>query len=171
MGENLELGDRKAVRTPMQWTGEPAAGFSRADTGQLAAPLVQGEFGPEAVNVEAQRADPDSLLNFVRQLISRYRNSPELGWGEFEILPQTGPAVFVHKVSWEDAVLVCVHNFSPEKVTAVLDLGTDRAHCELLDLLGTENSAVDAGGRAEVELGRYGFRWLRVVTPGSRRLR
>lgn len=170
MGENLELGDRKAVRTPMQWTSEPAGGFSTF-AGELAAPVVPGEFGPQQVNVEAQRADPDSLLNFVRQLISRYRNSPELGWGKFDVLDQPVAAVFAHRVQWEEATLIALHNFGPEKVTVPLDLGPHVLNCDLLDLLGTQNEMTDADGRVEVELGRYGYRWLRVATKTSRRLR
>ncbi len=170
MGENLAIGDRKSVRTPMQWTSDPNAGFSRSDS-ELAAPVVPAPYGPEQVNVEAQRADPDSLLNFVRQLISRYRNSPELGWGEFDVLQQPHPAVFAHRVRWQDETLVAVHNFGPENVTVPLDLGPDVRNCELLDLLGTDNQAVDEGGRTEVGLGRYGYRWLRVVDETTRRLR
>ncbi len=171
MGENLEVGDRKAVRTPMQWTGEPSAGFSLNDPENLVAPLVTGKFAPLEVNVEDQRADPDSLLNFVRLLISRYRNSPELGWGRFDVLEQPHAAVFAHRLTWEDAVLVALHNLSPEPVKVPLDLGSDNAGQGLMDLLGTQNTQLDDAGRVEVELGRYGYRWLRVATPTSRRLR
>ncbi|GAB3239071.1 alpha-amylase family protein [Kineosporia babensis] len=170
MGENLDVGDRNAVRTPMQWTSEAQAGFSRS-ANELAAPVVAGAYGPQQVNVEAQRADPDSLLNFVRQLISRYRNSPELGWGDFAVLEQPHRAVFAHQVRWQDETLLAVHNFSPEEVSVPLDLGTDVSNAQLLDLLGTDNQTTDEGGRAEVSLGRYGYRWLRVVDATTRRLR
>ena len=124
--------------------------------------------------VEAERLRRERqpyLLNFVRQLISRYRNSPELGWGDFDVLPQPHRAVFAHRVRWEDAELVAVHNFSPENVSVPLELGPGAAGTELLDLLGVDNTTVDADGRVEVDLGRYGFRWLRVATKTSRRLR
>ncbi len=168
MGENLDIGDRNSVRTPMQWTSGPGAGFSIAE--DLTAPVVTGRFGPEQVNVQAQRADPDSLLTFVKLLISRYRNSPELGWGEFAVLDQPHPAVFAHRVTWEDETLVALHNFAAEKVSVPLDLGDSVRNCDLIDLLGDQNTTVDDRGRLEVELGRYGYRWLRVARPGSRRL-
>ena len=76
MGENLDAGDRLAVRTPMQWTSGRNAGFSTARPSRLVAPLVDGAFGPEFVNVGDQRRDPDSLLNFMTLLIRRYRQSP-----------------------------------------------------------------------------------------------
>ena len=69
MGENLAVEGRYAVRTPMQWTTDPNGGFSTADPDELATPVVEGEFGPEHVNVAAQRRDPDSLLNWMKLLI------------------------------------------------------------------------------------------------------
>ncbi|GAB6901632.1 alpha-amylase family protein [Kineosporia succinea] len=159
MGENLDAGDRSAVRTQMQWTA--SGGFSRKDDG-CAAPVVTGRFGPEAVNVEDQRSDPDSLLNFVRLLISRYRSSPELGWGELEILEQPHPQVFAHKVTWEDTALIGVHNLGPEPVSVPLELDHP-----VIDLLGNGTGPV----ATPVELGRYGYRWLRLDSPSSRRLR
>ncbi|GAA3619152.1 alpha-amylase family protein [Kineosporia mesophila] len=165
MGENLEIGDRTAVRTPMQWTSEPGAGFSRNDDAEtFPAPLVTGEFGPEHVNVQAQRADPDSLLNFVRLLIARYRSSPELGWGDFEVLPQSSEQVFVHRSTWEDAVIIAMHNFGPDPVTVPLELEPGST---AIDLLSPHDEEI----KGEVDLGRYGYRWLRVITPTTRRLR
>ena len=91
MGENLDAGDRLAVRTPMQWTSGRNAGSRPRRPSRLVAPVVDGAFGPEFVNVGDQRRDPDSLLNFMTLLIRRYRQSPELGWSEFE--PSTSRTV------------------------------------------------------------------------------
>ncbi len=81
MGENLSLDGRMAVRTPMQWTSESTAGFSQAPLRRLVAPFPKGGYSPDHVNVADQRNDPDSLYSFVRRLIYRYRQHPELGWG------------------------------------------------------------------------------------------
>ncbi|MGH2217947.1 hypothetical protein, partial [Enterococcus faecalis] len=71
-------------------------GFSAADPGKLPGPVVSGGFAPEFVNVADQRNDHDSLLSFMKLLIRRYRESPELGWGGFQVLDQPCPEVLAH---------------------------------------------------------------------------
>ena len=89
MGENLAAEGRMAVRTPMQWTAGKNGGFSTAAPSRLAGPVTEGGYGPEHVNVEAQRRDPDSLLSFMTLLVRRYRECPELRLGR---LRGAGPA-------------------------------------------------------------------------------
>ena len=89
-------------------------GFSDARPSRLPGPVVQGGFGPEHVNVEAQRRDESSLLAFVSRLIRRYREAPELGWGELEILDQPERAVLAHVVRLDDDATLAVHNLSAE---------------------------------------------------------
>ena len=96
-GRGARAEGRHAVRTTMQWTAGRNGGFSDAPPSRLAAPTVEGGFGPEHVNVEAQRRDPDSLLRFVTLLVQRYREAPELGWGELEVLDQPHQAVLAHR--------------------------------------------------------------------------
>ena len=98
MGENLAIGGRLAVRTPMQWNDGRNGGFSNAAPSRLRRPLTEGAFGPEHVNVAAQRSDPDSLHAFVALLIKRYRESPELGWADFAVLDQPHRHVLAHAV-------------------------------------------------------------------------
>src|SRR5699024_8805921 len=98
MREYLESPCRQSVRTPMQWTSDANGGFSRARASRLAAPVVEDGFSPEHVNVADQRHDPDSLLQFMRLLIRTYRNSVEIGWGDFSVLEQPNDAVLVHSV-------------------------------------------------------------------------
>jgi trehalose synthase len=171
MGENLAAEGRYAVRTPMQWTAEPGGGFSAAPPEEIPAPVVEGGYGPEHVNVQDQRADPDSLLNFMRLLISRYRSCPELGWGEPVVLEQPHAAVFAHRTSWEDGSLVAVHNLGDEAVTVPLKLTDVPEGCALQDLLEPGTTEIGADGGVELQLDGYGFRWLRVHHPGDRRLR
>jgi len=171
MGENLAAGGRSAVRTPMQWTTGKNGGFSTARPSRLPSPVVEGGFAPEHVNVEAQRRDPESLLAFMSLLVRRYRECPELGWGEFEVLDQPHRSVLAHRCAWNDAQLVAVHNLSPEPLTVPLHLPGVEEGAVLADLLCDGEVSVGAKGVAELAVEGYGFRWLRVMDSDERRLR
>ncbi len=171
MGENLDVEGRLAVRTPMQWSDDKNGGFSEAAPSRLPAPLVEGGFGPEHVNVSDQRRDPNSLLQFISLLARRYRECPELGWASLTVLDQPHREVLAHQCVWDDGTLVALHNLCPEPRTVPLALDGCGADHRLVDLLCDGTTDVDDRGRAEVSLEGYGFRWLRVVAPGSRRLR
>jgi len=172
MGENLDVAGRLAVRTPMQWTDARNGGFSRARPGKLRRPVVEGGFGPEHVNVQEQRTDPDSLHTFMCLLIKRYRESPELGWGELTILDQPHPHVLAHECALDDRRIVAVHNLGSEGCTVPLTIPDCSAGDRLLDLLAdTAPVELDDKGRAEIALEGYGYRWLRVTTEDNRRLR
>src|SRR5215203_841217 len=167
MGENLSAGSRLAVRTPMQWAAEENAGFSRASAAKLPGQIPTGGFAPEYVNVADQRNDPDSLLSFMKLLIRRYRESPELGWGGFEVLEQPCPEVLAHLCTWDDGALVALHNLCPEPRTVPLTLeGCDSSH-RLVDLLEPGETTVSDKGTVEIPLGGYVYRWLRVVAQDS----
>ncbi|HEU4912179.1 MAG TPA: alpha-amylase family protein [Actinomycetes bacterium] len=170
MGENLAADGRLAVRTPMQWTDGKNGGFSTAAPSRLPGPVVEGGFAPEHVNVQAQRKDPDSLLSFITLLTRRYRECPELGWGSFEVVEQPHAAVLVHRCTWHEAQLVAVHNLGPEPVSVPLRL-PDLAGTVLADLLCDGDTTVGGDGRADLLIESYGYRWLRVVRDGERRLR
>ena len=170
MGENLDAEGRMAVRTPMQWTAERNGGFSTADPDRLPGPVVTGGFAPEFVNVADQRRDPESLLSFMKLLIRRYRESPELGWGDVQVLEQDAPEVLAHLCTWDDAALLALHNLGTEPRTISLTLpGCDSDH-RLADLLVDGVTEVGEGGAVELPLEGYGYRWLRIVPPEGRRL-
>ncbi|MPQ99016.1 trehalose synthase [Modestobacter sp. I12A-02628] len=170
MGENLAAEGRLAVRTPMQWTAGENGGFSTAAPSRLPGPVVEGGFAPEFVNVAQQRQDPDSLMSFMKLLIRRYRESPELGWGDIEVLETDQPAVLVHRCTWDDGTLVAMHNLSAEPVTVPVTLdGCGPGH-RLVDLLQVQSTDVGEGGTTVLALEGYGHRWLRVVAADSRRL-
>jgi trehalose synthase len=170
MGENLDVPGRMAVRTPMQWSAAEHGGFSTAPADQLPAPVVEGGYGPEFVNVEAQRRDPDSLMSFISLLARRYRECPELGWGAFAVLEQPHAQVLAHSVTWDAACLVAVHNLADTAVTVPLSLPDLPAGTRLADLLVDGSHDVGEDGSFTVPLEAYGMRWLRVVRPGDRRL-
>ncbi|MEV7647658.1 alpha-amylase family protein [Arthrobacter sp. NPDC089319] len=176
MGENLEEEGRLAVRTPMQWTNGPNAGFSTAESGQLVSPVVDGGFGPQFVNAAQAKRDPDSLWNFMATLIKRYRECPELGWGHFEILKQPEKSVLAHRCIWEESSMVLLHNLSPDPVTVELDLATEDRPAEalqevlLLDLLGDADVKIAEDGTCTLPLEGFGYKWLRLQCPEDRRL-
>ncbi len=170
MGENLAADGRLAVRTPMQWSDGPNGGFSDARPGRLPVPVTEGAFGPTFVNVAEQRRDEGSLLSFVTQLVRRYRECPELGWAPVRVLEQPHEAVLAMCSALDGEAVVTLHNLAPEPVVVplVVDAVTDAAR--MVDLLADGEVELDDRGRAEVELGAYGHRWLRVVGPGTHRL-
>jgi glycosidase len=167
MGENLAADGRHAVRTPMQWSAEPGAGFSTAPRERFAAPLAEGDHGPQAVNVATQRRDPDSLLNWFERLIRRRRETPELGLGAWRIVDHDVASVLVHRCDWEDATVVVLHNFSPEPCEVRLRLDDLDDAVALHDLLYGDDEEL-TGSDVRLRLGRYGYRWLRVQRRGQR---
>ena len=164
MGENLDLDGRMSVRTPMQWTAGPSGGFSAAAPEQLVRPLADGSFGPDRVNVAAQRREADSLLRFISRLVHERRDTPELGWGECTLLENEPPALFAQRSDWRGATVFAVHNLSAEPVSAELDLGADVIDVD--DLLELREHSVN-GGRLRIELDGYGYLWLRAVRSGE----
>jgi maltose alpha-D-glucosyltransferase/alpha-amylase len=162
MAENLEIEGRYAVRSPMQWSGEPGAGFTTAD--EPCRPLLDdGPFGYREVNVARQRRDPGSLLNWMERLIRRRRECPELGWGEWSLLEQDDPAVLVHRADWDGSTIVAVHNLAARATQARIALGADGV---LADLFGADDAELD--GELTLALEPYGHRWFRLRRPGAR---
>jgi maltose alpha-D-glucosyltransferase/alpha-amylase len=169
MGENLDVPDRAAVRTPMQWSDEPGGGFSTADPERFPAPLTGGDFGPRQVNVAAQRRDPASLLNWFAGVMRRRNEVPELGFGASRVIAVDDAAVLAHRCDWRGDTVVAVHNLSDRARTVRIRLtGEDDGDVVGLDdLLDGDAHACD-GPTFEVELGRYGYRWYRLRRRGRR---
>jgi maltose alpha-D-glucosyltransferase/alpha-amylase len=123
MGDNVYLGDRDGVRTPMQWTGDRNAGFSRADFAQLyAPPLMDPVYGFQAVNVEAQLRTPTSLLRWLKRFIALRKEHPVFGLGTYEALQPSNPKVFAHIRKYEEDIVLCVHNLARSAQAVELDL-------------------------------------------------
>jgi maltose alpha-D-glucosyltransferase/alpha-amylase len=157
MGEDLRLHDRTAIRTPMQWSNEMNAGFSRADS--LVRPLVsRGPFAYDNVNVEAQQRDPGSLLRWITDMVRLRKQCPEIGWGDWRILPSGSRNVLAIAYTWRGNTIVSVHNLARAAREAKLRLGGGT----LTDLIDDEEVR---GGRDRVHrltLDAYGYRWLRL---------
>jgi len=123
MGDNVYLGDRDGVRTPMQWTGDRNGGFSRADFAQLyAPPLMDPVYGFQAVNVEAQLRTPTSQLRWLRRFIALRKEHPVFGLGTYEPLAPSNPKIFAHIRRFEDDIALCVHNLARSAQAVELDL-------------------------------------------------
>ena len=124
MGDNVYLGDRDGVRTPMQWTGDRNGGFSRADFAQLyAPPLMDPVYGYQAVNVEAQLRTPTSLLRWLRRFIALRKEHPVFGLGTLRgARGRRTRKIFAHVRRYEDDIVLCVHNLARSAQAVELDL-------------------------------------------------
>jgi maltose alpha-D-glucosyltransferase/alpha-amylase len=123
MGDNVYLGDRDGVRTPMQWTGDRNGGFSRGDFAQLyLPPLMDPVYGYQAVNVEAQLRTPTSLLRWLHRFIALRKEHPVFGLGSYEPLRPGNPRIFAHVRRYEEDVILCVHNLARSAQAVELEL-------------------------------------------------
>ena len=145
---------------------EPNGGFSTAPPDELVRPLAADPFGPDNVNVDAQRRDPDSLLNWMERAIRRRKETPRARLGQrARSSRRPTPRVLAHRCDWEGGTIVAVHNLAEEPAGATLELGDDVTGAE--DVLELRDHPVGKGGRIEVELGRYGYLWLRLRRDGG----
>ncbi|QNE16795.1 trehalose synthase [Kribbella qitaiheensis] len=170
MGENLSVDGRNAVRTPMQWTSGVNGGFSAADPDNLFRPMVEGELSPEYVNVADQRRDPDSLFSWIKLLVQRYRESPELSWGTCTILATEAPSVFAHRSDCEGGTVIALHNFADEPAEVTIAVAGAAAGLRVADLLSGAVTEVGTDGTFRHRVEGYGCCWLRVLRPGDRYL-
>jgi maltose alpha-D-glucosyltransferase / alpha-amylase len=160
MGDNLDLQEREAVRTPMQWSAEFQSEFSSAP--DTVHPLIDsGEYDYHKVNVEYQRRDPASLLNWTTHIIRLRKECPEIGLGEWD-LPETGDsAVICLRYRYKENALFTWHNFSGKAVTVSLPSGEAGADT-LTDLINNDvQSTADDQGMHRIQLHPFGYRWFR----------
>jgi len=160
MGDDLDLPERNCARTPMQWSNEPRAGFTESDDPVL--PVIsQGPYGFEHVNVAAQKRDPNSLMDWTERMIRMRKEVPEIGWGDFSILPTGKPEVLAIRYDWRNNSVVFVHNLSVVP-TEVEFAPAAKVAGQLVNLLASDHSTPDASGKHCILLEPYGYRWFRV---------
>ncbi|MDX5444058.1 MAG: alpha-amylase family protein [Hymenobacteraceae bacterium] len=160
MGDDLSLKERDAVRTPMQWSDDKQAGFSEAD--KLIHPIIdQGPYAYSHVNVENQRRDRDSMLNWMTALIRLRKECPEIGWGKWQIIKCDGNNVLCMHYSWQGSSLIILHNFHDKPVEVTLDL-KQKSEAKLIDLMENNSSTADSKGKHSISLDAYGYRWFRA---------
>jgi maltose alpha-D-glucosyltransferase/alpha-amylase len=160
MGDNIWLHDRDGLRTPMQWSSEPNAGFSGCAANELYLPVaVDRDYDQHAVNVADEEADQGSLLRFTHAMIAIRRAHPEFGFGSYEELEASNPAILAFVRNYRGSFVLCVNNLSSREQTIRLDIaryGVGR----LVDCRdGADVRKVD-DGVCELVLPRFGFRWL-----------
>ncbi|ETK31883.1 maltose alpha-D-glucosyltransferase [Microbispora corallina] len=123
MGDNIWLGDRDGVRTPMQWTPDRNAGFSTCDPGRLYLPVIMDPiYGYQAINVEAQQKSASSLLHFTKRMIEIRKRHPVFGLGDFTELNSSNPSVLAFVRELGDDRVLCVNNLSRFPQPVELDL-------------------------------------------------
>ena len=166
MGDNIYLHDRNGVRTPMQWSPDRNAGFSRADPGRLfSAPIADPVYGYQAVNVEAQLRDSSSLLHWMRNTIALRKLFRAFGRGTMEVLPVKNRKVLAYVRRLDEDVLLCVANVSRFAQPAELDLSAFEGYAPVEMLGYTEFPRV---GKLPyfLTLAPYTFLWFELRKPG-----
>ena len=165
MGDNVYLGDRDGVRTPMQWTADRNAGFSRADFAQLyLPPLMDPVYGFAAVNVEAQMRNESSLLHWMRRFLAVRRRHPVFGEGDFEALDASNPSVFAFLRKGADETILCVNNLSRFAQPVELDLRRYSGWTPV-ELVGKVHFPRIGDLPYLLTMGPHGFYWFLLEGP------
>jgi maltose alpha-D-glucosyltransferase / alpha-amylase len=160
MGDNIYLGDRNGVRTPMQWTPDRNGGFSRCDPARLYLPMIMDPvYGYEAVNVEAQSRSLASLLSWTKRLMSVRKASKVFGRGSLTFIRPANRSVLVYVRQYQNEVVLCVANLSRSAQAAEIDLSPWRGRVPF-ELLGRTNFPPIGEAPYLVTLPPYGFFWF-----------
>ncbi len=169
MGDNIYLGDRDAVRTPMQWTGERNAGFSRANPQKLYLPtIIDPEYHHATINVEAQQNNPESLLWWTKHIIALRKQHAVFGRGEIELLhPDNGRVLAFFRHDAHERILV-VANLSRFSQFVELDL-SEHAGAVPVELFGGTRFPRIGELPYLLTLGQYGFYWFLIQPPAEAR--
>jgi maltose alpha-D-glucosyltransferase/alpha-amylase len=162
MGDNIHLGDRNGVRTPMQWNGNKNAGFSTVDPDKLYAPLIiDPVYGYQAINVEAQSMTQSSFLNWTKRMIRVRKSLKAFGRGTIEFLQHQNPKILAYIRAYEDETLLILNNLSRYVQPVELDL----KHCagwEPLELWGNVKFPKIGELPYFLTLGPHSFYWFRL---------
>jgi maltose alpha-D-glucosyltransferase/alpha-amylase len=160
MGDDLKLKERESIRTPMQWSTAPNAGFSTAS--KTVRPVIsQGAYGFSRVNVNQQRADSASLLNQITKFARLRKSCPEIGWGKWQVLDTSSPNVLAIRYDWQGRSLLMLHNFSPSPQQFQLNTATKTGRT-LTGLVDKSTITAGPDGKFPVQLRDYGYNWFRL---------
>lgn len=167
MGDNIHLGDRDGVRTPMQWTPDRNGGFSRADPERLSLPVLMGPlYGYEAVNVEAQQRDPHSLLNWTRRMLAKRQQTHAFGRGSLRFLFPGNRKILAYLREYDGVVLLCVANLSNASQPVELDLALMAGRVPV-ELLGGTPFPTIGELPYLLTLPPYGFYWFELSSSAA----
>jgi len=162
MGDNLNLPERNCARTPMQWSTEPQAGFTKSDKPML--PVInEGPYGYPHINVADQRRDADSMLNWMERLIRMRKEAPEIGWGECTVVDTGDDGVLALRYDWRNNSVLVIHNLHPKPVEFMIKPNEAVGEgAKLIDIMDGGNSEADSEGHHRLLLDAYGYRWYRL---------
>ncbi|MCB9496725.1 MAG: maltose alpha-D-glucosyltransferase [Fibrobacteria bacterium] len=164
MGDNIYLGDRNGVRTPMHWSPDRNAGFSSADFAKLYSPLVvDGPYGYQGLNVEAQERDLSSLLHWMRRILSIRSSSKSFGRGGLRFVDASNRRVLAFLREYEGETILVVANFSRHPQPAGLQL-SEFAGCVPVELFGGAPFPEVGVDDYPLALAPHGFYWFRLET-------
>ncbi len=162
MGDNIYLGDRNGVRTPMQWTPDRNGGFSRADPARLYAPTIMDPiYGYESVNVEAQSRSLSSLLSATKRLISVRKSTLAFGRGTMTFIRPPNRSVLCYVRQYKDEAILCVANLSRSAQATELDLSAWKDRIPL-EMLGRTRFPAIGDLPYMITLAPYGFYWFEL---------
>ncbi|WP_431906206.1 maltose alpha-D-glucosyltransferase [Amycolatopsis thermoflava] len=173
MGDNIWLGDRDAVRTPMQWTPDRNAGFSGCDPGRIYLPVIMAPvYGYQAINVEAQRDSASSLLNWTRRMIEVRKQHHAFAEGDFVELGGSNPSVLAYKRTWirPDGrldIVLCVNNLSRFPQPVELDLSEHHGYTPL-ELTGGVQFPDIGELPYLLTLPGHGFYWFQLLDADAK---
>jgi maltose alpha-D-glucosyltransferase/alpha-amylase len=165
MGDNLKLPERNCARTPMQWSARAHGGFTTGDH-PVMPPIKDGAYSFVHVNVEAQRHNPNSLLNWMERIVRMRKELPEIGWGNFSFIATRPPQVLAMRYDHLGKSAVVLHNLGAEPLDLSFRIHGEYATCPLINLLSAVPSSMDTKGRHTVNLEPYGYRWYRIDKRG-----
>ena len=162
MGDNIYLGDRNGVRTPMQWSADRNAGFSRSNPARLYSPVIMDPvWGYEAINVEAQQNDPSSLLHWMRNMIALRKLFQVFGRGSLRFLDSSNRKVLSYIRQFDGEMVLCVANLSRFAQPVQLDLAGMEGMTPV-EMLGYVEFPPITKQPYSLTLGPYGFLWLEL---------
>ncbi|MEZ5963129.1 MAG: maltose alpha-D-glucosyltransferase [Planctomycetota bacterium] len=165
MGDNIYLGDRNGVRTPMQWSADRNAGFSRANPQSLYLPvIIDPEYHYETVNVEAQTNNPNSLLWWMRRLIAMRKRHKAFGRGDLHFVSSQNRKVLTYVRRLDGEVILVVANLSRHVEHARLELA-EYAQRTPVEMFGANRLPVIADGLYDLTLAPHAFYWLVLQSP------
>jgi len=164
MGDNIYLGDRDGVRTPMQWSPDRNAGFSRADPQRLyLPPIMDPIYGHQAVNVEAQSRDPSSLLNWMKRILAVRKTSHAFGRGKLTFLRPGNRKILAYLREYGEEVVLCVVNLARSAQPVELNLARFKGRVPV-ELLGRASFPPIGELPYLLTLSAHGFYWFKLAT-------
>jgi maltose alpha-D-glucosyltransferase/alpha-amylase len=165
MGDNIYLGDRDGVRTPMQWTMDRNAGFSRADPARLYSPvIVDPVYGYQAINVEAQERTPSSLLRWMKLMIATRKRYPVFGRGDIFFFNPMNPKILAYCRTYQDHYILVVNNLSRFAQPVELDLSEYKGYTPV-EIIGKTPFPMIGELPYFLTLGPHSFYWFELQAP------